>query len=322
MAAVARNGEARDRLPRPQRAPAAPASAFAARPRGTTPTTLMTTGWRDYATAYAGRPNTVVGDVQVLARVDSPQLGRPVDLLVYLPPSYHAEPTRDYPVVYMQDGQNLFDRYTSYAGDWQVDEMMESLAVEEGLEAIVVGIPNGGAARLDEYSPWEDREFGGGRAGRYLHFLVDVVRPLIAASFRAAPERERTVVAGSSMGALFSLWAFFECPQVFGRCAALSPSVQFARRALVRDARARPFRGGRVYLDAGTLEGRQRRFAKLLLGLPVRPYLRGVRLLRDALIESGYRLGRDLRYLEEEGGEHNEMSWSRRFPGALRFLLG
>jgi len=281
----------------------------------------MTIGWRDYETAYAGRPHTVVGDVQVLSRVDSPQLGRPVDLLVYLPPSYHAEPGRTYPVVYMQDGQNLFDRYTSYAGDWQVDEIMESLALEEGLEAIVVGIPNGGAARLDEYSPWEDREFGGGRAGRYLHFVVDVVRPLIAASFRAAPDPARTVVAGSSMGALFSLWAFFECPQVFGGCAALSPSVQFARRALERDVRNRRFRGGRVYLDAGTLEGRQRRLARLLLGLPVRPYLRGVRQLRDALLGVGYRLGGNLLYLEEEGGEHNELAWSRRLPGALRFLL-
>ncbi len=281
----------------------------------------MATGWRDYETAYAGRPHTVVGDVQVLSQVDSPQLGRPVDLLVYLPPSYHADTARTFPVVYMQDGQNLFDRYTSYAGDWQVDEIMESLAAEEGLEAIVVGIPNGGAARLDEYSPWADREHGGGRAGRYLHFLVDAVRPLIAASFRAAPEAERTVVAGSSMGALFSLWAFFECPQVFGGCAALSPSAQFAGRALERYLRERPFCGGRIYLDAGTHEGRQRRFASLLLGLPARPYLRSVRRLREALLAVGYRAEHDLRYLEEDGGEHNEVSWSRRLPGALRFLL-
>src|SRR5689334_21497620 len=122
------------------------------------------------------------------------------------------------------------------------------------------------------------------------------------------------------MGALFSLWAFFECPQVFGRCAALSPSVQFAGRALQRYVRHRSMHHGRLYLDAGTLEGRQRRFARLL-GLPVRPYLRGVRQLRDALVAGGYRLEHDLRYLEEEGGEHDERSWSRRLPGALRFLL-
>jgi len=281
----------------------------------------MATGWRDYATAYPGRPHTVVGEVQVLSQVDSPQLGRPVDLLVYLPPSYHADSARSYPVVFMQDGQNLFDRYTSYAGDWQVDEIMESLAVEQGLEAIVVGIPNGGAARLEEYSPWKDRLHGGGRGGRYLHFLVDVVRPLITASFRAAREPERTAIAGSSMGALFSLWAFFECPQAFGRCAVLSPSVQFAARALLRNVRRRAFRAGRVYLDAGTLEGPRPRLSRLLFGLQTRPYLRSVRALRDALIVIGYRPGHDLRYLEEDGGEHNELSWSRRFPGALRFLL-
>jgi predicted alpha/beta superfamily hydrolase len=286
-----------------------------------TPASTTTTTWRDYALAYPGRPNTVVGDVQVLRGVDSPQLGRPLDLLVYLPPSYHATATRTYPVVFMQDGQNLFDRTTSYAGEWEVDEILESMAVEESFEAIVVGVPNGGLVRFDEYSPWRDRKYGGGRAGAYLHFLVDVLRPLLLSSFRIASDPSRTAVAGSSMGGLFSLWAFFECPQVFGGCIAMSPSVQFAAHALVRDVASRRYRGGRVYVDAGTLEGRPPRFARLLLGLPTRPYLRGVRRLRDALVGLGYRAGGDLRYLEEEGGRHDEASWSRRLPGALRFAL-
>lgn len=280
----------------------------------------MTTGWRDYEAAYPGRPHTVVGDVQVLADVESPQLGRRVDLLVYLPPSYHAAGRTRFPVLFMQDGQNLFDRHTAYAGEWEVDEIMESLAVEEGLEAVVVGVPNGGVARLDEYSPWRDPAYGGGRAREYLHFLADVVHPLLASSFRITRAAEETGVAGSSMGALFSLWAFFERPEVFGACAALSPSVQFAARALLRDVARRAYRGGRIYLDAGALEGPRPRFGRWLLGVQ-RPYLRLVRRLEAELRGLGYQPGRDLSYVEDEVGRHDERAWSRRFPGAVRFLF-
>lgn len=279
----------------------------------------MATGWLEYTAAYAGRPNSVVGEVLVLPAVDSPQLGRRLDLLVYLPPSYHQD-HRSYPVLFMQDGQNLFDRFTSYSGEWQVDETMESLAVEEELEAIVVGVPNGGVARLDEYSPWPDGVHGGGRANEYLHFLVEVLRPMVNSSFRVARAPEDVALAGSSMGALFSLWAFFECPEVFGGCAAFSPSVGFAGSALLRDLKHRPHRGGRIYLDAGTGEGPAPRWNRLLLGLQQRPYLRLVREARDVLVDRGYRIGSDLRYLEEPGGQHNEAAWGRRLPGALRFL--
>ena len=280
----------------------------------------MTTGWLDYTAAYDGRPNSVVGEVLVLPAVHSPQLGRRLDLLVYLPPSYHTDKRR-YPVLYMQDGQNLFDRFTSYAGEWQVDEILESLATEEGLEAIVVGVPNGGVARLDEYSPWPDGVHGGGRAKDYLHFLVEVLRPLIDSSFRTVRSPEGAMVVGSSMGGLFSLWSFFECPHVFGGVAALSPSAQFANGALLRDLRRRRYRGGRIYLDVGTVEGPAPRWNRLLLGLQPRPYLRTVREARNALADLGYRLGHDLEYIEEPGGSHNEQAWSRRLPGALRFLL-
>ena len=129
------------------------------------------------------------------------------------------------------------------------------------------------------------------------------------------------MVVGSSMGGLFSLWSFFECPHVFGGAAALSPSAQFANGALLRDLRHRRYRGGRIYLDVGTVEGPAPRWNRLLLGLQPRPYLRTVREARNALADLGYRLGHDLEYIEEAGGSHNEQAWSRRLPGALRFLL-
>src|SRR5437763_6494714 len=128
------------------------------------------------------RGATVVGDVRVLRDLASPQLGNTRDLYVCLPPS-HSRGRRRYPVVYMQDGQNLFDEETSYSGEWRVDETMAALA-EEGIEAIVVGIENAGDDRLAEYS------VAHGRGAEYLSFLVETVKPLVDAQFRTEPARE------------------------------------------------------------------------------------------------------------------------------------
>jgi enterochelin esterase-like enzyme len=113
------------------------------------------TVWLDYPAPDDGAEHTVVGTMKVLEQLESPQLGNRRDILVYLPPSY-SRTKRRYPVVYMHDGQNLFDRATSFGEEWEVDQTLEA-ASEEGLEAIVVGIPNLGKERLNEYSPWHDR---------------------------------------------------------------------------------------------------------------------------------------------------------------------
>src|SRR2546423_11474896 len=143
------------------------------------------------------RGATVVGDVRVLRGVANPPLGNARDLYVCLPPS-HARGRRRYPVVYMQDGQNLFDEETSYAGEWRVDETMAALAAD-GIDAIVVGIPNAGDDRFAEYS------VARGRGAEYLDFLAETVKPLVDAQFHTAPAREATGLGGSSLGALISL---------------------------------------------------------------------------------------------------------------------
>ena len=155
-------------------------------------------------------------------RLESFELDNKRDILVYLPRSY-ATSDRSYPVLYMQDGQNLFDQETSFAGEWQVDEAMERLAEDEALEAIVVGIPNAGESRLAEYSPFADRRFGGGKADAYLRFVLGTVKPLVDRKFRTQRERESTGIAGSSMGGLLALYAFFEYGESFGRVGAVSP---------------------------------------------------------------------------------------------------
>ncbi len=276
--------------------------------------------WIDYDEAYEGGAARVAGTVKVLRDVRSEQLANTRDILVYLPPSYLTA-NQTYPTLYMHDGQNLFDQTTSFAGEWRVDEALEALAAE-GREAIVVGVPNVGADRLQEYSPFRDTRFGGGRAADYVRFVVETVKPLVDEAFRTTGEREGTATIGSSMGGLLSLYAFFERPDVFGAVGAVSPSVGFARGALIDYLERARFVGGRIYLDVGTHEGHPRNRDPLELRREPGAYVRMVREARDLLVRKGYREGPDLLYVEAEGAVHNEAAWAARFPRALRFLLG
>jgi predicted alpha/beta superfamily hydrolase len=265
--------------------------------------------WLDYDEAYEGGGARVAGTVKVMRGVWSAELGNERDILVYLPPSYPTA-NRTFPTLYMHDGQNLFDAATSYAGEWRVDEALEDLAAD-GIEAIVVGVPNTGVARMSEYSPFRDRRFGGGRAADYLQFIVGTVKPLVDDAFRTTGQPEATATIGSSMGGLISLYAFFERPDVFGAVGAVSPSVAFASGAMLDYVERARFVGGKIYLDVGTDEGRRGG-----------GYVQRVRDTRDLLQRKGYREGRDLLYVEEEGGVHNEEAWAGRLPRLLRFLLG
>ena len=278
----------------------------------------MMAEWLDYVTSKAGEEHTVVGDLKVLTGVDSPQLDNRRDLLVYLPPS-HGTGKRRYPVIYLHDGQNLFDAQTSFAGEWRVDETMEGLS-REGIEAIVVGIPNSGEERLDEYSPFIDPT-SGGRGDLYLSFIIETVKPLVDASFRTLTGRTHTGIMGSSMGGLISLYAYFRHPEVFGFAGAMSPAFWFAKGAIYDTIQKAAFSPGRIYIDAGTREhGEGRRW----ISLPWRSrrYYAGVRRMNRLLARKGYRPRRDLLYVEEKWANHEEAAWARRLPQAIRFLLG
>jgi predicted alpha/beta superfamily hydrolase len=275
--------------------------------------------WLDYDDVYEGGGSRVAGTVKVLRGVKSETLGNTRDLLVYLPPSYPTA-NRTYPTLYMHDGQNLFDDATSFAGEWRVDEALEE-ASREGFEAIVVGIPNTGVERLQEYSPFHDARFGGGRAADYVKFVVETVKPLVDDAFRTTGDREGTATIGSSMGGLISLYAFFERPDLFGAVGAVSPSVGFAGGALIDYLKRAAFTGGRIYLDVGTAEGRPKGRDPLDLRREPAMYVKMVRATRDLLVHKGYQEGRDLMYVEEEGALHNEAAWADRFPRLLRFLL-
>lgn len=260
--------------------------------------------WRDYSSTSA-QERRVHGNVKRLEGLWSPQLENQRDILVYLPPSYEAEDRR-YPVLYMHDGQNLFDPHTSFSGDWDVSGTMEMLG-RRGIEAIVVAIPNTGAHRLDEYSPFHDPKLGGGKGDLYLDFIAHTLKPLIDRDFRTRPGRENTCIAGSSMGGLISLYGFFRMPEAFGIAGVMSPALWFGDGAIFDFVEAAPHVAGKIYLDIGTREGTQT--------------LEHVRRMRDLLIRKGYRPRRDLFYVEERGAGHEEAAWRRRIRFAVPFFL-
>jgi predicted alpha/beta superfamily hydrolase len=254
--------------------------------------------WLDYR-AWRGSHHTVAGNLFVRPQLWSPQLHNYRTALVYLPPSYFQSERR-YPVLYMHDGQNLFDRATAFVGqEWEVDETLEKLS-REGIEAIVVGLYNHGNDRLHEYNPFRDVRHG--RGEDYITFIADTVKPQIDHDFRTQPERQATGIMGSSMGGLISIYGFFQRPDVFGLAGVMSPSVWFGGSALYDYIRQRPYNDGRIYLDNGTRENSARK-------------------LNALLHERGYRDGETLKYVVEHDGEHTESAWARRLPDALRFLL-
>ncbi len=228
------------------------------------------------------------------------------EVIVALPP-VEVRPGRRFPVVYMHDGQNLFDPATSFAGDWRLGDALEHHA-RQGRYAIVVAVYNGRERRRHEYSPFDDVIHGGGGGNAYLDMLIRELKPRIDAEFATLPGREFTAIAGSSLGGLLSLFALFSRPETFGAAGVLSPSLWFADNAVLEYIRHAPAVGGRIYLDIGTEEGPDE--------------LADARKLRDLLVSRGYRLDDTLRYVEDEGADHNESWWGPRLRAALPFLLG
>jgi predicted alpha/beta superfamily hydrolase len=257
--------------------------------------------WQDYTCGSDAEP----GSLKLLPQLHSPELDNVRDILVYLPPSY-GEAERRWPVIYMHDGQNLFDDATAFAGAWHVEEAI-SRTSRSGLEAIVVGIPNLGEGRLEEYSPFIDPENGGGRGDAYLEFIVRTLKPIVDADFRTIPDRYATGIAGSSMGGLISLYGFFRYPDAFGFVGAMSPALWFADRAIFGYLERAPKVPGRIYLDVGTGEGKDT--------------VDDVRRMRRLLTTKGYRQGRELLCVVEPGAHHMESAWRRRLPREISFFL-
>ncbi len=233
------------------------------------------------------------------------------DFRVYVPPIYEAEPDRRYPVLYMQDGQNLFDPDTSFihGNYWRVGETADELIVAGAIEPlIVVGVYNTGVHRIDEYTPIEDKRLGGGRADAYGQMLVEELKPFVDHHYRTLPGIENCGLGGSSLGGLVSMYLALRYSWVFGKLAVMSPSVWWRNRAILKTVgkiKRKP--DLRIWLDIGTKEGV--------------PALANVRALKAALLNKKWELNQDLHYLEVEGGHHDENAWAQRVAPMLKFLF-
>jgi predicted alpha/beta superfamily hydrolase len=230
----------------------------------------------------------------------------PRKMTVYLPPGYERGDAR-YPVLYMQDGQNLFEPERAFipGQHWRLAEMADDAISERTAQPmIIVGIDHGGPARIEEYTPTHDpsRDAGGG-ASEYAHLLIDELKPLIDSRYRTIPSD--TGLGGSSLGGLVTLYLGLTRPDVFSKLAVMSPSVWWNNRAILREFDRFQGPRPRMWVDVGGREGKDT--------------LRDARTLRDRLQEKGWTPA-DLAYFEDARGDHSERAWSRRVRKALEFL--
>ena len=232
-----------------------------------------------------------------------PQLKRTRRIWIYLPPGYKKS-TKSYPVLYMHDGQNLFDVATSYAGEWGVDEYLDSIDKENKKEVIVVGIDNGLSKRMSEYNPWEFENFGKGEGDKYVDFLVRNLKPYIDAHYRTLKTKSGTYIAGSSMGGLISLYAVLKYPAVFGGAGIFSPAIWTASgidSTVIADAKKV---NSKLFFYAGGKEG-------------------------DSMIPDMKRIEKEIRErskspvkeIVDENEHHNEAAWRKYFPGFYEWTV-
>jgi predicted alpha/beta superfamily hydrolase len=235
------------------------------------------------------------------------------DVIVYLPPDYDDHPERSYPVLYMHDGQNLFDGRTSFipGRTWQVREQADAAIRGGEVEPlIIVGIYNTGDRRLAEYTPDRDWQMGGGEAASYGLLLIRELMPWIAGRYRIRTDRESTGLGGSSLGGLVTLYLGLRHAQHFGRLAVLSPSVWWNHKSILgylNEYAPAIWEKPRLWLDVGDAEGRRT--------------LQNAEQLCRRLIANGWRPGETLRFERIAGGTHDEASWATRVQPMLRFLF-
>jgi predicted alpha/beta superfamily hydrolase len=281
------------------------------------------------------RFTTVKGKVEKLVPdfASSVLVGTKRNLWAYLPPTYLENSRAKMPVVYMHDGQNLFDPALAFGGNpWHADDAVDAAAsagvcpsgsacqkdsdcggagsCETFREAIIIGVENT-VDRMAEYTPVPDPKYGGGKGDLYLKMLVTEVKPKIDALLRTRPEREHTALIGSSLGGLISAHAGLTQNDTFGLIGAMSPSTWWAGTALIASVTAsagkpRPLR---LYVDSGDSGASKDDVVN-------------TNALAAAYLTVGFVAGKDFLHVVAAGHEHSEIYWAQRLPGALRFLLG
>ncbi len=269
-------------------------------------------GWKDLLTSSSlPKKSTANKNVSIIdTAFFIPELNRTRRIWVYLPPAYNSS-NKKYPVLYMHDGQNVFDDATSFSGEWGVDEALDTLGLKTR-ECIVVGIDNGGDKRLNEYCPYDFSLSGiaasyssnKGEGGSYVDFLVKTLKPFIDKNYRSLKDRSNTYVAGSSMGGLISLYAVLKYPKKFGGAGVFSPAFWVAPK-IFDDIKKRGKKvNAKIYFYAGDAEGESM-----------------VPMTINAFNEMRKVSKSKMTMVIRSDGKHNEARWRMEFPGFYEWVV-
>jgi predicted alpha/beta superfamily hydrolase len=230
-----------------------------------------------------------------------PQLKRTRRVWIYLPQGYGNSKNR-YPVLYMQDGQNVFDDATSYSGEWGVDEFLDSSLLKS---CIVVAVDNGGIKRMNEYNPYDNARFGKGEGNEYADFLVKTLKPFIDKNYNTLKDRKNTFIAGSSLGGLISLYAVLKYPEIFGGAGVFSPAFWISGTKIFDDIKTKGKQvNSRIYFYAGKLEGET-----------MVPDIQKAYDLMSGVSKS------KMTTVIRDDGKHNEARWRIEFPLFYDWIL-
>ena len=250
------------------------------------------------------RPHTASSNVQLMdTAFFIPQLYRTRKIWMYLPPGY-ATGKKRYPVLYMHDGQNIFDDYTSAFGEWGVDECLDSMIANGIPPAIVVGIENG-AKRVNEYNPYDNNEYGKGEGEEYIGFLVETLKPFIDKHYRTLSSKENTFIAGSSLGGLISCYAMLRYPDVFGKAGIFSPAFWVAPQLNQLTDSVAAKMNGQFFFYAGEYESET--------------MISNMENITEKLGEGSNAL---IYEVTDPEGKHNEQSWRKWFAEFYIWITG
>jgi metallo-beta-lactamase class B len=261
---------------------------------GDTTITINIDAWKDDFAEFV-KKHSASSQVHIMdSAFFMPQLNRSRRIWIYLPEGYEKTKKR-YPVLYMQDGQNLFDKVTSVNGEWGVDECLDSLIRSGKQGCIVVGIDNG-PQRFNEYNPYEFQNFGKGEADQYLAFITETLKPFVDHKYRTLPGKENTIIAGSSMGGLVAYYAMLKRPGVFGKAGVFSPAFWTALPVnALTDSLAKKI-DGKFFFYVGEKEGEN--------------FVQDVQEIQEILGEKSTAM---IYSVVDPMGRHNEKAWRKWF---------
>jgi predicted alpha/beta superfamily hydrolase len=260
--------------------------------------------WRDFCENE--NQHTATNNVEILTNNFSiPQFNTSRRIWLYLPPDYHSS-NKNYKVLYMHDGQNLFDNYYSFSGEWGVDESLNILFNQGDEGAIVVGIDNGGANRINEYTPWSNPTYGGGFGEQYMDFIVNNLKPYIDMNYRTKSDRNNTALIGSSLGGLISFYGGLKHPTVFSKLGVFSPSFWFSNEIYPFINQSNLEQTLRMYFIAGSQESTN--------------MVNDINAVISSLINNGQDEAQINKVIKADG-QHAEWFWKREFPAAYKWLF-